>query len=97
MFGIPVVLNPLFFIPLMLLIPILGILTYSVMSAGIIPIPSGAQIPWTTPPVLYGILQGSWKIAIWEIITILISMGVYYPFFKIADKRAYEEENSLNN
>lgn len=97
MFGIPVVLNPLFFIPLMLLTPILGILTYSVMSAGIIPIPSGAQIPWTTPPVLYGILQGSWKIAIWEIITILISMGVYYPFFKIADKRAYEEENSLNN
>lgn len=95
MFGIPVVLNPLFFIPLMFLTPALSFLTYFVMSIGLVPIPSGAQIPWTTPPVLYGILQGSWKIAVWEVVSILLAMAAYYPFFKIADKKAYEEEQGI--
>lgn len=94
-FGIPVVLNPLFFIPLMLVTPILATLTYLVMSAGIVPIPSGAQIPWTTPPVLYGILQGSWKIAAWEIVSNILAGCMWYPFFRIADKKAYEEEQGI--
>lgn len=94
-FGIPIVLNPLFFIPLMLITPFLAILTYIVMQAGIIPIPIGAQIPWTTPPVLYGILQGSWKISCWEVFSILVAMAIYYPFFKVADKKAYEEEQGI--
>lgn len=95
MFGIPVVLNPMFFIPLMFITPILGILTYCVMSIGLVPIPSGAQIPWTTPPVLYGLLQGSWKISVWEVISICLAGIMYYPFFKIADKKAYEEEQGI--
>lgn len=97
MFGIPVVLNPLFFIPLMFITPILAILTYVVMNAGIVPIPIGAQIPWTTPPILYGFLQGSWKIAVWEAICIFLAGCAYYPFFKIADKRAYEEEQGITS
>lgn len=94
-FGIPVVLNPLFFIPLMFITPLIGILTYFVMSIGLVPIPIGAQIPWTTPPILYGILQGSWRISVWEAISICLAGAMYYPFFKIADKRAYEEEQGL--
>lgn len=96
-FGIPVVLNPLFFIPLMFITPILSVLTYAVMAAGIIPIPSGAQIPWTTPPILYGFLQGSWKIAAWEVVANFLAGCMWYPFFKVADKRAYEEEQGLTN
>lgn len=95
MFGIPVVLNPLFFFPLLLITPILGCLTYAVMSAGIVPPPNGAQIPWTTPPIIYGILQGSWKIAVWELFTIILAGAMWFPFFKIADRKALEEEQSL--
>lgn len=94
-FGIPVVLNPLFFIPLMLITPTLAVLTYLVMSAGIVPIPNGAQIPWTTPPILYGLMQGSWKIAAWEVVANFLAGCAYYPFFKIADKKAYEEEQGI--
>lgn len=96
LFGIPIVLNPLFFIPLMITTPLLGTATYFVMKIGLVPIPSGAQIPWTTPPILYGILQGSWKIALWEVIMIIAAGLIWYPFFKIADKRAYEEEQGLS-
>lgn len=94
-FGIPVVLNPLFFIPLLLITPILGTLTYFVMKIGLVPIPSGAQIPWTTPPILYGILQGSWKISVWEAFSILAAGLMWFPFFKVADNKAYKEEQGL--
>lgn len=95
LFGIPIVLNPLFFIPLMFITPILGVATYFVMKMGIVPIPIGAQIPWTTPPVFYGILQGSWKIAAWEVFTIISAGLMWYPFFRIADKKAYKEEQGV--
>lgn len=91
-FGIPVVLNPLFFIPLIFLMPIMAFMTYGVMSIGLIPIPNGVQIPWTTPPIISGFLIGDWRLVIWQILMILFAMTAYFPFFKVADKRAYEEE-----
>lgn len=95
-FGIPVVLNPLFFIPLMFLTPIMAIMTYVVMSAGLIPIPNGVQIPWTTPPLISGFLIGDWRLVIWQVLMILFAGAFYFPFFKVADKRAYEEEQGMN-
>lgn len=94
-FGIPIVLNPLFFIPMMFITPIISVITYFMMSAGIIPIPIGASIPWTTPPIVYGLLQGSWKIAAWEVFANFLAGCMWFPFFKVADKRAYEEEQGI--
>ena len=93
LFGVPIILNPLFFIPLMFITPIQAIATFMVMKIGMIPIPIGAEIPWTTPPVIYGLLQGSWKIAAWEVLMIIASGLMWFPFFNIADRQAYEEEN----
>ncbi|MPN06460.1 Lichenan permease IIC component [bioreactor metagenome] len=93
LFGIPVVLNPLFFIPLMLITPILGTLTYFVMKLGIIPAAAGLQLPWTTPAVLHGFMQGGWRLGLWEALMVLSAMAMWYPFFKLADKKALEEEN----
>lgn len=95
LFGIPVVLNPLFFIPLMLTTALLGTLTYFVMSLGIIPAAAGLQIPWTTPPVLHGFLQGGYVLAIWEALMVLASAIIWYPFFKLADKKALIEEQAI--
>ncbi len=93
LFGIPIVLNPLYFIPLMFTTAILGTLTYFVMSIGLVPIPIGAQLPWTTPPILHGFLQGGVVLALWEALMILGAMAIWYPFFKLGDKKAIEEEN----
>lgn len=92
LFGIPIVLNPLFLIPLLVTTPILGILTYFVMSIGIVPTPHGIQLPWTTPPVLHGFLQGGWVLALWELLMVLGAMAIWYPFFKMGDKKALDEE-----
>ncbi len=94
LFGVPIVLNPIFFIPLVFITPILGALTYFVTKIGLIPLTNGAQVPWTTPPIIFGLLQGSWRLALWEVVTIIIAAFLWYPFFSIADKQAYEEENN---
>lgn len=93
LFGIPCVLNPLFFLPLMFTTPLLGTLTYFMMKIGIVPIPHGIQLPWTMPPVFNGFLQAGIGLAIWEVLMVLASMVIYYPFFKMGDKQALAEEN----
>ncbi|MBQ9152553.1 MAG: PTS sugar transporter subunit IIC [Solobacterium sp.] len=100
LFGIPVVLNPLFFLPLMLFTPIMGIITYFLMKVGIVPTPIGAQIPWTMPPVLNGLIQGGHRpiaMAIYEALTVVASGLVWYPFVMIADRQALREEQGLEN
>lgn len=97
LFGIPIVLNPLFFFPLLFITPILALLTYFVMHAGLVPIPNGMLLPWTTPPVIYGLLEGSWKLALWEVLMIFLSGVMWYPFFKIADQRELAAENKIRH
>ena len=94
LFGVPIVLNPIFLIPLLFVTPLLAVITYFVTKIGLIPIATGAQVPWTTPPIIYGLLQGSWRLALWEVITIVLGSFLWYPFFAMADKQAFEEENN---
>lgn len=96
-FGIPIVLNPIFLLPMLFCTPILAAITYFLMSVGILPIAIGATVPFTTPIFLYGILQGSWILGIWQVVCVVIAGLIWFPFFKIADNRAVAmEENSGN-
>ena len=95
LFGIPTVMNPLFFLPMLFLTAIQGTLTYIVMSIGLIPIPHGIQLPWTTPGIIHGFLQGGFMLALWELLMILLSMVLWYPFFKIQDNIDYEQEQEI--
>ncbi len=92
LFGIPCVLNPLFFLPLLFLTGIQGTLTYIVMKIGLIPIPHGVQLPWTMPGILHGFMQGGFMLALWELLMILLSMVLWYPFFRIQDNICLEQE-----
>lgn len=92
LFGIPTVLNPLFFFPMLFLTGIQGGLTYIMMKIGVVPIARGVQIPWTTPPVIDGFLQGGIGLAIWEFLMVLMSMVLWYPFFKIQDNISLKQE-----
>lgn len=92
LFGIPVVLNPLFFFPLLLLTPTLSFITYNLMRIGIVPIPHGIQLPWTMPPVINGFLQGGIGLAIYEALTVAAAAAVWFPFFKIVDNQALKQE-----
>jgi len=95
MFGIPVVLNPILTIPY-LLVPIIdyNILYWSTFF-NIIPRVTGVILPWTTPPLINGFLStnGSFMTVLVQIICILVSMAIYFPFFKILDNQHLLEEN----
>ena len=91
-FGTPIMFNVTMIIPFISL-PIISIfLAYGLTSLGILPVLSGVQLPWSTPCVLLGFLLGGWKVAAYQIFLIILSIVIYYPFFKQLDKAAYIEE-----
>ncbi|AGY83004.1 PTS sugar transporter subunit IIA (plasmid) [Carnobacterium inhibens subsp. gilichinskyi] len=91
-FGLPIILNPFVFIPFVFTPIIILILGYVAILLGIMPAPIGLFIPASTPVIFSGIIQGSWKIAVFQVFSVLLSIGIYYPFFKLMDKQALERE-----
>jgi PTS system cellobiose-specific IIC component len=52
------------------------------------------NIPWSTPPIIghYLITGGDWRAAAWGAISIVISICIYYPFAKIAERARLKSE-----
>lgn len=46
----------------------------------------------SVPIVFSGMMQGSWRIGVFQIVITLISIVMYYPFFKALDNQACKEE-----
>lgn len=91
-FGTPIVMNFKMFIP-QVFTPVVSILVGYVLTVfGVIPRMSGATVPSGTPIVLRGLLQGSWKLAVFHALLVLVWIACYYPFFKRIDKDALKEE-----
>ena len=93
-FGMPIMLNPTFFIPMLI-----GPIVIGLVSWGLIPLLNVAkfynpliQLPWTTPGVIQGFLEGSFSFGIITVVVTIISVLIWYPFFKIADNAAYKQE-----
>jgi PTS system cellobiose-specific IIC component len=92
LFGTPIVLNPMLAIPFIAAPVLAGCLTYLLCDWGILPIFRGITVPWTTPPVLSGLLIGGIRGMIWQVIVIVGSFFVYFPFIKAYDNQCYKEE-----
>lgn len=92
-FGVPLILNPITLIPFIITPLVTLIAGVALIKFNIMPAPIGIMIPSSTPPILSGLLQGSWKISVFEVCAILFSCLTYYPFFKVLDKQALDEEN----
>lgn len=91
-FGLPCMLNVTLMIPFVFLPVILIGISYVLTITGILPIGNGIAAG-ACIPVFSGLLIGGWRVALWNIIEILITVLAYLPFFKILDKQAYLEEN----
>ena len=92
-FGFPIVFNPIMMIPFTITPMILCTLTYALMYFNIIGRPV-LQIPWTMPPIFaaYFVTGGNIPAVIWSVCTIVISVFVFLPFFKMAEKKQLEKE-----
>jgi PTS system cellobiose-specific IIC component len=91
-FGLPIVLNPIMMIPFILTPLVMAFVAYFAMASGMVPFTNGTNIPWTTPPVIAGFLVSGWKGAVLNIVQIVISAAIYYPFFKSVDRMAFKKE-----
>ena len=100
LFGFPTILNFRMVIPFVAAPVVTALITYYAMYFGLVPKPIGAILPWTTPPVIAGFLASGGKIsgAILQIVTIIINVLIYLPFFKADDNMKLQKElNSDKN
>ncbi|MGO2265293.1 MAG: PTS cellobiose transporter subunit IIC [Vagococcus salmoninarum] len=94
MFGFPVVMNPLILIPFMLCPMVIYIISYTAMASGLVAKTAGILVPWTMPPILGGYLATGGHIsgAILQLVCLLVSILIYYPFFRLIDNQSYKNE-----
>ena len=92
-FGLPIVLNPYFAVPFIVTPMVTGALTYFAMALHLVS-RTIALVPWTLPgPIGAYMATGfDWRAAVLSIINIIISIVIYYPFFKVWDKKQLEKE-----
>jgi len=87
-FGLPIIMNPLVFIPWILAPVVVTIVTYFAMATGLVPPPAGIIVPWTTPIILNGFLAtgNAWQGGALQLVNLLIVMAIWWPFLKIWTK-----------
>ena len=98
-FGLPIVLNPILAIPFILVPLVNGVIAYFLTAIGFAG-PAVVMIPWTTPAIISSYLATAGNIGavITQIICIIVSVLIYLPFVKIADRQArLREEKELQD
>ena len=53
------------------------------------------SMPWTTPSLVTTFLQGGFQYMLIPLVLIPLNILIWYPFFRVADKRALSEEQSI--
>lgn len=92
-FGVPVMLNPIFFLPLILSVAVGAGIIHFFYSVGFLNfINPLIELPWVTPPIIIEWIVGGFRFAAVMVIVIVALTLLYLPFFKMADKKALEEE-----
>ena len=93
-FGLPIVFNPYFIVPF-IFVPVLAIIiTYFAIASGFLAPFGAVQVPWTTPPIIAGFLLGGWQGAVVQLITVVMSAAIYFPFVCIQDNVYVKEEKA---
>ncbi|WP_410501980.1 PTS sugar transporter subunit IIC [Exiguobacterium acetylicum] len=91
-FGMPIVFNPIMFVPFVIVPAIASFMVYFSILWGWVEPFNALQVPWTTPPVISGFLISGWQGALLQIATIAMSVAIYLPFVRMQDQLSYGEE-----
>lgn len=92
-FGMPIMMNPLFFFPMVLSPALMG--GTAILGAKLIDLKNFnpmVMMPWTTPSIITMFLRGGLKLFLIGLVIIVLNYLLWMPFFKIADDRAVKEE-----
>jgi len=93
-FGFPIVMNPLMFLPFVLVPVASALLVYGSIAIGFVQPFSGVMLPWSTPMLISGLLVAGWQGIVLQILILGISFIGYFPFFKKQDALAYAAEQA---
>ena len=95
LFGAPLVLNPIFFIPF-IFAPIANVWIFKFFIETLGMNSFTANLPWTTPAPLGLVLGTNFQVLSFVLAALLIVVDVviYYPFLKVYDEQILEEERS---
>jgi len=91
-FGFPMVMNPMMFVPFILAPTLSAVVSYFAMRVGLVPLLTGVTVPWTTPPIISGLILGGWRMALLQIVCITISVVIYFPFLMKQDSMNLKTE-----
>lgn len=96
-FGMPLILNPIMALPFFIVPQILTLVAYFSMKYGLVSLPRIAMGSAGTPLLLDGWLICGLSGVILQIVLVMISIVLYYPFFKVQDNIALKEEGQTEN
>ncbi|NPC93205.1 PTS cellobiose transporter subunit IIC [Bacillus sp. WMMC1349] len=92
-FGLPIVMNPLILVPWVISPMIVTLITYFTMSAGLVPPPTGVNVPWTVPIFLSGMMAtNSIAGGILQIFNLAVVFMIWFPFLKFIDRMNLKKE-----
>lgn len=91
-FGMPIVLNPVYLIPWLLVPPVCAAIAYGATAIGLIP-PVFVSVPWVMPTGIYAFLAtgGNLMAAVVALFNLFISFVIWAPFVIMANKMKIEE------
>jgi lactose/cellobiose-specific phosphotransferase system IIC component len=86
LFGLPIVLNPLYLVPFVATPLVLTLTSWAAASLGLLPLsPDAAN--WTIPPLISGwVAAGSPAGSIMQAVNLLIGFFIYLPFVRTAER-----------
>lgn len=83
-FGLPLILNPIYAIPFILTPVVQALIAYAATVVGLVPV-AGQSVSWTMPTLLSGYLAtGSPAGAVLQLVALAVGTGLYLPFVRIA-------------
>ena len=83
-------------IPFIICPIVLVCLGYALIQFGIVTAPIGILGLGSMPPLISGIMQGSLSWGIYQLVAVVISIIIYYPFFKIYEKKSLQEQSEIS-
>ena len=84
LFGLPLILNPIYAIPFILIPVVQSLIAYAATAVGFVPVADQA-VSWTMPALFSGYLAtGSSAGAFLQVVTLAIGTGLYLPFVRVA-------------
>ncbi|MBO0474694.1 PTS sugar transporter subunit IIC [Enterococcus ureasiticus] len=95
-FGTPIVLNPILIIPFILTPMVTATIAWFATQLGLVNRVIFTA-PWTLPGPIGAYLAtgGDWRAAVLNVVLIIISVVIYYPFVMIYDNNELEKEHAI--